>query len=37
LPSFAILSIARPDHVPSSAVLWYRRSYPSETVPNPVA
>jgi hypothetical protein len=36
LPSFAILSIVRPDHVPSSAMVCYRCFYPIGTVPSPV-
>jgi hypothetical protein len=37
LPSLAILSIVRLDHVPSSAAVCYRCSYPIEHFPKPVA
>jgi hypothetical protein len=37
LPSFAILSIVRPDHVPFSALVCYWCSYPIGTFPNPGA
>jgi hypothetical protein len=37
LPSLAILSIMRSDHVPSFEVLCYWCSYPIESVSNPVA
>jgi hypothetical protein len=34
LASFAILSIMRPDHVPSSDIACYQCSYPIQTFPN---